>query len=385
MKRLSVDLVILGGGIAGLSALMAAQEKAARVLLATKGTLFGSGSTFVNKNGRWGITYGVSESEKQEIFTRINTISQGTNVPGLSEILVEESHGAYRRLKEWGVRFLLSPSGEDARFAPCFLETPVASVIESTSQLARVVAARLDCSIVAIMQETVAKELMVVDNRCTGCVLDHGGKEIVIESGAVIMATGGGAANYPESIVEPGLTGDGYRMLGKVGLELKNMDHLQRIWQARNRVTRQCDFALSHFWDKDIIFKNSSGIIITRPEFSPETIQARKSHTVIANLQADRVIDEHFLEHIGVPLQGRGISAYTRNDGKFRYELVPCVQACNGGVEIGPHGETAVENLYAAGEVATGMHGGDRMGGMMICSAMVFGRRAALHALNQIM
>ena len=382
MERLSFDLVILGGGIAGLSALIAAQEKGAKVLLVTKGVLFGSGSTFVNQNGRWGITYGTSENEKQEIFARINAISRGTNVPGLSEILVEESHAAYRRLKEWGVRFLRTSFGEDARFAPCFLETPVASIIESTGQFARVVGARLDRSVVEIMEGTAAKELTVVGNRCTGCVLDLGGKEISVEAGAVIMATGGGAANFAKNIVEPGLTGDGYRILREVGLELKNMDYVQRIWQSRKTAAGESDFTLSHFWDENIVFKNSQGNIINKPEFAPETIRERRSHAVIANLQEDRAIDEHFLAKLPDSSPGRGLCAYARNDGKYLYEIEPCVQACNGGVKIGHHGETGMESLYAAGEVATGMHGGDRMGGMMICAALVFGRRAAFHALN---
>lgn len=379
---MTANLVILGGGIAGLSAVLAAQEKTAKTLLVTKGTLFGSGSTFVNKNGRWGITYGASEGEKQEIFARINTIARGTNVPDLSEVLVEESHAAYLRLKEWGVRFLRSSTGEDERFAPCFLEIPVASIIESTGQFANVLAGLLDRSVVEIMEGTVAKELTVSGNRCTGCILDQSGKEIKVEADAMILATGGDAANYEENIVEPGLTGDGYLMLSDIGLMLKNMDFVQRIWQTRETAAKEYDFTLSHFWDQNIVFRNGQGNIVDRPEFAPELIRARMSHAVIANLQEDRAIDNHFLQHCATSLSGRELFAYARSDGRFLYRIAPCAQACNGGVEIGCFGQTGVESLYAAGEVATGMHGGDRMGGMMICAAMVFGRRAALHALN---
>lgn len=54
------------------------------------------------------------------------------------------------------------------------------------------------------------------------------------------------------------------------------------------------------------------------------------------------------------------------------------------GVEIGCNGETPVAGLYGAGEVTTGMHGGDRVGGMMITSALVFGRRAGLAAAASV-
>ncbi len=81
---------------------------------------------------------------------------------------------------------------------------------------------------------------------------------------------------------------------------------------------------------------------------------------------------------------GRGIEVINRQTGRCEYIILPFVQANNGGVIIGEYGETKLPGLFAAGEVTTGMHGGDRIGGMMIANCLVFGTRAGRAAADFI-
>lgn len=65
----------------------------------------------------------------------------------------------------------------------------------------------------------------------------------------------------------------------------------------------------------------------------------------------------------------------------LRIEKEPIQVACfahaiNGGLRIDAHGSTNVTGLYAAGEVAGGPHGADRLGGNMLVTCQVFGARA---------
>jgi L-aspartate oxidase len=62
------------------------------------------------------------------------------------------------------------------------------------------------------------------------------------------------------------------------------------------------------------------------------------------------------------------------------FRVAPCAHAMNGGLMIDQFGRTTVEGLYAAGEVAGGPHGADRLGGNMFPTGQVFGERAGLHA-----
>lgn len=376
METVNVDLVILGSGISGFSALMTAQDYSKKILLVTKGRLFDSGSTFRNINNRWGMTYGKSDREKAEILTKINFISRNTNVAQLSEILVDESYAAYLRMKDWGVHFLRD-SSRDLRFSPCFLDIPVAAIIENTKQFARVLRRKIDRAQTTLLEEARAVKLLVQGSRCVGCILRTQDNEIQVNAKAVILATGGAAANYQNNIVEPGLTGDGYTMLQHIGLSLQNMEYTQRIWQVIKKGEGNIVFTPHILWSDAYEFHDYDGNKLERPSFSQVDTDSRATHTVIANICQDKVIDEFFLQYIAESAPPRGVKIYSKDTNTFLFEVFPFVQACNGGVVIGPNGETGIGNLYAAGEVTTGMHGGDRMGGMMITSAMVFGHRAA--------
>ena len=62
--------------------------------------------------------------------------------------------------------------------------------------------------------------------------------------------------------------------------------------------------------------------------------------------------------------------------------ISPCTHYTMGGVRIGPHGETGLEGLFAAGEVTGGIHGANRMGGNALSESLVFGARAGRSAAD---
>jgi succinate dehydrogenase / fumarate reductase flavoprotein subunit len=60
--------------------------------------------------------------------------------------------------------------------------------------------------------------------------------------------------------------------------------------------------------------------------------------------------------------------------------VYPALHYQAGGIQIGPYGQTNLPNLYAAGEIAAGVHGHNRLVGNSLAEALVFGRRAGIHA-----
>jgi aspartate oxidase len=59
---------------------------------------------------------------------------------------------------------------------------------------------------------------------------------------------------------------------------------------------------------------------------------------------------------------------------------MPAAHFTMGGIEIDEHGGTGVEGLFAAGEVTSGLHGANRMGGNALSETLVFGARAGVAA-----
>jgi succinate dehydrogenase/fumarate reductase flavoprotein subunit len=68
---------------------------------------------------------------------------------------------------------------------------------------------------------------------------------------------------------------------------------------------------------------------------------------------------------------------------KYPMLVYPTLHYQNGGIEINENGETTIPNLYAAGETSGGLHGRNRLMGNSVLDYNVFGRRAALNAVEK--
>ena len=384
MQTADTDLVIIGAGLAGFCAALTAQNSIGRIIMLSKGELFATGSSFRNLNGRWGITYAVTAQEQEHLFATINTIARGTNDQILSKILVEESHCAFLRLKDWGVQFAHHPDVGLLRVRPCFAEIPLAAIILEAQQCATSLHRRLDRNVVTCLAQTRAQSIET-NQAGTICVIaESKGNPIRIKARAAIIATGGNGATFQHHVVDPGLTGDGYTILQALGVPLKNMEYTQTVWEDIMPGPQQ-RFPQDAFFDGKHLFKNAQGETITLPAPDSALAQSRRQHVPISNLQDDRRFDNLLRSHLGAgrhPLAP--IFVHEVNDPSPRYKILPHAMASNGGVAISEWGETGMEGIFAAGEVTTGMHGGDRVGGTMISSCLVFGQRAALRAIQYI-
>ena len=383
IEKINTDLVIIGSGAAGLSAAIAAQRKVKNILIISKGRPFQSGSTFANINNHWGITFAENETERDYLENRINSISKGTNVPYLSSILVQESCSAFEMLLSWGVKFKKDKNGKISRVAPCFCTEPLAVIIKSCKQFAESCKRQIDWERVKLLPETKAEKIIVKSGKFTGINASHKNQPIKIEARAAVLATGGNASVFRHHITEPGLSGDGYKLLEdikhKALIPFSNMNFQQKIWEDISVPKKR--FRLSCLWKPEYLFRSAEGKTARLDTLGTAVLRKRMTHVPISNLQQDRIVDEIMFS---LDRHGRGIEVINRQTGRCEYIILPFVQANNGGVIIGEYGETKLPGLFAAGEVTTGMHGGDRIGGMMIANCLVFGTRAGRAAADFI-
>ena len=392
------DVLILGGGGAGVASALDLESSGFNVHLATKLRL-GDSNTVMAEGG---IQSALGpEDSPQRHYADAFVGGHGDNDPELLRILCGQGPESIRWLTGKGALFDRDPDGSFRLRAGGGTSTPrVLACRDYTGlEIMRVLRDALLTGPTNLLQNHSAVELL--DNgagRVTGAVLwdSQTGKLVTVSARAVILATGGSGQlhyqGYPTSN-HFGATGDGLVLAYRQGAGLIHMDSCQ-------------------YHPSGSIFPEAlAGQLVT------ESIRSMGAH--ILNAQGQRFIDEmtyrdvvasaiirEAAEHRGVqtPAGKRGVWLDTplieRKHGEgtlrrqfpglihrfARYDIDPAKQPVliyptlhyqNGGVKIDTGCRTEVDGLWAAGEVTGGLHGTNRLMGNSLLDIIVFGRRAA--------
>ncbi len=404
------DVLVLGAGGAGMRAAITAAESGASVILCSKGPVGRCGSTFFPRTPLWGMnTILRPDDSAQRFYSEIMEIGSGAADPALARVLAEQCEPTFRSLEQQdGLTFQKDEQGEYVTQIPCFGHRERVVVTELPA-LRAAMWRRLMQAGVRICSHTQALTLVVQDGRCRGAiVLDEMGQPGFLRAGATVLASGGGCANYKVSLSTPEQTGDGYILALDAGAPLINMEFVQLIptltWPLRNYVfpERSLDLAPALF--------NASGESVLqrylpRELAAEDCFRARSTHGPFSVDDDGRWFDIALYEErrrgAAFPDGGIGLryDPKVKQDTRYfvRYfeqefekygvdstgagfHLMPAAQAFNGGVHILPDASARVPGLYAAGEVAGGAHGANRMGANSLSACQVFGRIAGASA-----
>jgi succinate dehydrogenase/fumarate reductase flavoprotein subunit len=229
----------------------------------------------------------------------------------------------------------------------------------------------------------------------------------------VILATGGGGQLFKLNLNPKDVTADGYAIGLRAGAEIINMEFMQAglglvhplsnilncwVWYLRPRL-------LNNRGEEFLAKYLPSGV-------EPlDCMREKAHHFPFSSRDLSKYIETAIIKEInlgnygphgGVYIDFRQIdlSKVSRDfqtmwqTTKCWYkklgvdpdeellEVAPFGHAINGGLRVGPNGESTVEKLFAVGEVAGGPHGADRLGGNMILCCQVFGKRAGRAAAD---
>ncbi|MFQ5853563.1 MAG: FAD-dependent oxidoreductase [Candidatus Binatia bacterium] len=376
------DLLVIGGGAAGLMAAVKAREKGVDVLVTLK-SITGS-STDRSGGGLALATQGYSSEEHVK-----DTLESGRFLgdEGLIRILAEEAPVRFGELQNYGLRAEIFQGYAICAGAPASARG---------SELTRALRNRCDALGVRLRAGFQAVDVMVDQGRVTGVVgFDaDGGRSVLVDAKSVVLATGGGGGLYAKTDNDPRNTGDGYAMAYRAGLKLRDMEFVQfyPLGIADEELKAQ-GFGLFPPNLADVgEIRNAKGENLLEKHnlrVRPVAIKARDllSRAIFIEIQEGNGVDDSVLLDLTKVDDERWPKDYATLVYKeaFRQKLrcaekpVLTSPVCHffiGGVVVNSDCSTSVDGLYVAGETAAGVHGANRMGRNALTDAVVFGARA---------
>lgn len=392
LPQIFTDVLVIGGGVAGLRAAVAASEHA-EVILTLKGDLKQSNTYWA----QGGVAVAMSEGDTVDAHVR-DTLVAGAGLcdePVVRQV-VELGIDRIRELLKWGLPFdrgTQTPSDATLSFGR-----------EGGHSAARILHAQGDSTgkafveslhhhlskqeKVRIFDNCFVLDLLTLDGvppRCVGAITHHPKYGLqVIWASSVILATGGCGQVFRESTNPASATGDGLAMAYRAGAILADMSFIQfhptTLYVAgasRSLITEAVRGEGATLLDRNgHRFMHDYD---ERGELAPRDIVAR---SIIKQMQKTN-FSHVFLDarHLGTdafkarfPAIFELLRKYNIDPGRKLIPIHPSAHYMVGGIRTDNFGRTNIHGLYAAGEVAsTGLHGANRLASNSLLEGLVFG------------
>lgn len=420
------DFLVIGSGIAGMSAALKLAEYGSVTILA-KGNPELSNTSWA----QGGIAAVWDEGKDNVDLHTQDTVIAGAELsdPNVVSDILGDGKAAVQQLIDWGVKFDADESGEDydltlegghsarrilhsADITGAEIQRALLEQMSKTKNI-RLLSGRVAVDLITErtlerlhrkkkLNLTVERELLygpagpeLWDNKRTdralgAYVLNEEDDSITpILARATLLATGGAGKVYLYTSNPDTATGDGVALAWKVGASVAGMEFVQF------HPTCVHSGKIKNFLVSEAL-RGEGGILRlpTTGEAFMEHVHPRKDlapRDIVAR-EIDKQIKKHGLQAVDLDLthldskyvaeRFPGIHKTLLAGGiDMTKEAIPVVPACHyfcGGVKVDTHGHTGIDGLYAAGEVtSTGLHGANRLASNSLLEGCIYGIRAA--------
>ncbi|MGW2690386.1 fumarate reductase/succinate dehydrogenase flavoprotein subunit [Streptomyces sp. NPDC001296] len=441
VDRQEWDVVVVGAGGAGLRAAIEARERGARTAVICK-SLFGKAHTVMAEGGIAAAMGNANPHDNWQVHFR-DTLRGGKflNQWRMAELHAREAPERVWELETWGALFDRTKDGrisqrnfgghEYARLAHVGDRTGLELI--RTLQQKIVALQQADKketgdyeSRLKVFQECTVTRILKSGDRVSGVFAyeRESGRFFVLEAPAVVIATGGIGKSFKVTSNSWEYTGDGHALALLAGAPLLNMEFVQfhptgMVWppsvkgilvtesvRGDGGVLRNSDGKRFMFdYIPDVFKEKYAQTEDEADRWYEDPDNNRRPPDLLPRDEVARAINAEVKAGRGSPHGGVFLDVSTRMPAEVIRRRLPSmyhqfkeladVDITAEAMEVGPtchyvmggiavDSDTAaargVPGLYAAGEVAGGMHGSNRLGGNSLSDLLVFGRRAGLHA-----
>ena len=406
MEKLTHDIIIVGAGIAGLSAAIAAAEVNTKIDVAVISKVYPVRSHSVCAQGGTAAVLRDGDSYDLHAWDTVKG-SDFLADQDVVELFVKQAPNEIIKLEHWGLPWSRTddgklnqrPFGGHSFPRACF-----AADMTGFHEMHALYGKVTTYNNITFYDEWFVTSLIVEDNNAIGLTAIElkTGKMHAFRTKAIIMATGGYARIYEFTTFSHTSTGDGMAIVFKAGVPLKDMEFIQ--------------FHPTGLVPSGILItggaRGEGGYLINakgerfmkryapeKMELAPRDIVSRAETTEI---QEGRGLEGPYGPYIGLDLRHLGEEKINERLPLIRdvsiklggvdpvEEPIPIRPAAHysmGGIHVNIKTETPVSGLYATGECSClNVHGANRLGTNSTADCLVFGavagEEAAKHALS---
>ena len=385
------DVLVLGGGLAGLRAALAV-DPGLSVLVVNKDDLKESSSQWAQ-----GGIAGVIDPEDRFDSHVADTLTAGVGLchSGVVEGVVREAPDRIAELIGWGTQFDLRDGVLDlGREGGHSHHRIVHALGDATGRevMRAVIGQARSMPNIEVWPETFIIDLVTHEGVCRGALVWHPGRgKTMIWARRTILATGGAGQIYRESTNPSGASGDGIALAWRAGAAVRDMEFMQFhptvlyiAGGSRSLITEAVRGAGAHLVDRD--GHRFMPEFDPRGELAPRDVVSRAITEVMRKTAHSNVYLK--LSHLDADMVRQRFPGMAKLCRKFGLDLAadpipvrPGAHYMIGGVVVDDHGRTTVPHLFAAGEVtSSGLHGANRLASNSLLEGLVFGGRAGEQA-----